>query len=120
MGGTLAQAQLPPVLLVTGTPDLETACRAANLPVAGYLLKPFDFSALDEVVQRVRRLADYCTSLRTQPGRVPAGHPGEETWRTAITETIGVLEKTKHSFRSKELGGLRQRLQRLLAQNGSA
>jgi DNA-binding NtrC family response regulator len=49
----LANDAMPPILLITGTPELETALRAANLPVAGYLLKPVDFSILDGVIQRI-------------------------------------------------------------------
>lgn len=38
----LASECLPPILLMTGSPEIETAIRAVNLPVAGYLLKPLD------------------------------------------------------------------------------
>jgi len=151
----LQRASAPPILLVTGTPDLETACRAANLPVAGYLLKPLDFTLLDEVVQRIlqeqfrrrdflhlaqeaiqvltaqgaehspeetklaSRLTGFCASLQAQSGRTMVGRPADEAWRAAIAENIGVLEKTKHSFRSKDLGQLRLRLQQLLDQSAA-
>lgn len=141
----------PPILLITGTPDLETALRAANLPVEGCLLKPVDFAALDGVVQRilqkfrrrrefidvardiaqllaarglagtseettlVERLGRLSASLQPPNGRAAAGPSADEIWRAAITDAITVLEKTKDSFRSKELGGLRQRLQKMLA-----
>lgn len=39
--------------------------------------------------------------------------PRRERYLEAIDETIDVLEKTKRSFRSKELGALRQKLQDL-------
>ncbi len=38
----------------------------------------------------------------------------EETLRTALEETIEVLERTRRSFKSRELGQLRQRLIDLL------
>jgi YesN/AraC family two-component response regulator len=38
----------------------------------------------------------------------------------ALRETIAVLEKTRHHFKSKELGELRKRLRALLPENGSA
>jgi len=38
----------------------------------------------------------------------------EETLRTALEETIEVLERTRGSFKSRELGQLRQRLIDLL------
>lgn len=50
----LASDSLPPVLLMTGSPDLENAMRAANLPVAGYILKPLDYLS---VRSRIERLA---------------------------------------------------------------
>ncbi|MBA1237362.1 MULTISPECIES: HAD-IG family 5'-nucleotidase [Stutzerimonas stutzeri subgroup] len=40
----------------------------------------------------------------------------EETLRTALEETIEVLERTRRSFKSRELGQLRQRLIDLLEQ----
>jgi DNA-binding response OmpR family regulator len=140
----------PPILLITGTPDLETACRAANLPVAGYLKKPINYIHLEAAMARIlgdnRRNRDFvvvaqeiiallsarpaqkgsdesaligrmtqlAASFRTPGRRISADQPAEEAWRAAIAETIAVIEKTKHSFRSKELGNLRQRLQRLL------
>ena len=152
----LQRASVPPILLVTGTPDLETACRAANLPVAGYLLKPLDFTILDEVVRRIleeqirrrdfihlaqeaiqmltghggehspeetrlaSRLAGFCTSLQSQSGRAWVDRTADEAWRAAVAETIGVLEKTKHSFRSKDLGQLRLRLKQLLDQSDTS
>ncbi len=40
----------------------------------------------------------------------------EETLRTALEETIQVLERTRRSFKSRELGQLRRRLIELLDQ----
>ena len=141
---------MPPVLLITGSPELETAYRAANLPVAGYLLKPVDFSTLDGVIQRivqehrrrceficvieniikmfsptshhdagegkyvVERLQNLSTGFRTRVGRIAGGQVDTDMWRSAVIDTIAVIEKTKHSFRSKDLGELRRRLQQLL------
>lgn len=45
--------KLPPVALITGTPELKTAMRAANLPVAAYLLKPCDPRELSGVVRNL-------------------------------------------------------------------
>jgi len=141
----------PAILLMTGQPEFETACRAANLPVAGYLVKPVDFSTLDATLQRIihrqRRRADFLSlsgdivrllgSLGLQdsaketmlvnklallaacfnsrrPEADDIGPAPDQLWRTAIADTIAVIEKTKHSFRSKDLGELRRRLQQLL------
>ena len=40
----------------------------------------------------------------------------EETLRTALEETIQVLERTRRSFKSRELGQLRRRVIDLLEQ----
>lgn len=141
----------PAIILMTGQPEFETACRAANLPVAGYLLKPADFTTLDDTLQRVirqqRRRTDFLSLSRdilqllgTHGLMDPAEEAqlvnklallagcfnarGPETsgdtashdllWRSAIADTITVIEKTKHSFRSKDLGELRHRLEQLL------
>jgi len=142
----------PAIILMTGQPEFETACRAANLPVAGYLTKPADFTTLDETLQRVicqqRRRTDFlsvsrdilrllgasgmrdsaeeamlvnklallagCFGTRTTDAGGSAAASNDLLWRAAIADTISVIEKTKHSFRSKDLGELRQRLQQLL------
>ncbi len=140
----LARPGLPPLLLLTGNPEIVTALRAANLPVAGYLAKPPDFSTLRERLQELVRqhrrrvglealareaaalagalalsaplagkLDHLAACLATEAAR-PAREPGAGAWRDAIIETITVLEKTKHSFRSRELGQLRSRLDQLL------
>jgi len=141
----------PAVILVTGSPNFETACRAANLPVAGYLLKPMQLASLDPILQRIingqRQRADFLTLshdilrlLGTQGTEDPTGQttlvnklaqlaqcfnarnldpsgdgsPNDVRWRAALGDTIAVIEKTKHSFHSRELGQLRIRLQHLL------
>lgn len=142
----LQREDAPPLLLLSGNPELETALRAANLPVAGYLVKPPDFTALGQMLEHLihdhrqrtslRRLARDAAQLATNNLDADLGaklselarclndttHQRRGTleggasapWRTAIIETITVLERTKHSFRSKELGVLRQRLETLL------
>jgi CheY-like chemotaxis protein len=145
----------PPVVLLTGNPEIGSALRAANLPVAGYLVKPPDYPQLAAIIrrelagQRQRRellalAAATASLLAPSPGRPEVDSPlhrnlsqlsrllqevvaaarrgpsggddSSQVWRSAIAETIGVLEKTKHSFRSKELGELRARLERIAAQ----
>lgn len=143
----------PPVVLLTGNPQLVTAQRAANLPVAAYLTKPPDYAELralldrliaqerhrrtlkalaDELQARTGAAADAtavalgqlfdrlsCWSecydrSRGGDGRDPIPTAVHARWREAVAETIGVIERTKHSFRSKELGQLRRRLEDLL------
>lgn len=144
----------PPVLLMTGSPELETAMRAANLPVAGYLLKPINFARTERLIAQLtadharRRdllsisrdltsllatrtgdptapapafaaeLARLARALHAEGNRssreLTARGPEATVFQHAITDAIAVLERTKHSFRSKELGELRQRLVRLV------
>ena len=147
----------PPVVLMTGSPELETAMRAANLPIAAYLLKPLDHTQLAATLARLIRLqaqhrafraaAREITALVDEAGlesladpqlasrfrllarelaaesaqdfrRAPAGD--QAPWRAAILDTIATLEKTKHSFRSKDLGQLRARLEQFLQQPAAA
>lgn len=140
----------PPVLLMTGNPELETAMRAANLPVAGYLLKPLFYEEAAATLERLatdhhrrRELLDLANEvtrllaavsappadplavelhrlarqLAAEAQRSPRETKPADTggqWREAVAHTIAVLEKTKHSFRSKELGELRRRLEQLV------
>ena len=71
-------------------------------------------STLDPLLQHVAELALKMGATIQRAPRLPAGTDRTAPWRDAVLEAVLVLEKTKHSFRSKELGELRQRLQRLL------
>ncbi len=144
----LSADMAPPIVLITGNPELETTLRAANLPVAGYLVKPPDLAALTRLAQSLitghrhrrelhelsrdvaglltvsgsesapvrDRLLQLSRLLSAESSRTPRSSPTADDgiWRSAIAETVTVLERTKHSFRSKDLGQLRQRLQRVL------
>ena len=68
--------------------------------------------------QRLAELAASFLAGTGRPARVPLAAnvtDGDFRWRSALTEAIAVIEKTRHSFRSKELGQLRQRLEKMLA-----
>jgi len=165
-----------PVILVTGYPSLKSAIQSIQMPVAAYLVKPFDFNELlvrvQSSIEKFRVYRTIC-SLRqnlqewhreltdieevlismaedTSSSVIDAffeltfrnivgalsdmkhlaeasvlhtveGAPLEpchlfncprlNTLRDALVETIGVLEKTKNAFKSKDLGELRQRLE---------
>lgn len=51
---------------------------------------------------------------KDRPLRELSGHPERDMLRNAVDETVEVLERTKKSFKSKELATLRKRLERLL------
>lgn len=143
----------PPVLLMTGNPEIVTAVRAANLPVAGYLAKPVPFAEIVDMIQTllaasrqrqalralvsevgtlttdrkelpsdlVRRLDALVIALVAESGRpLRAARDPDAPARQAIRDTITVLEKTRQSFRSQELGRLRRHLEQVLAKNATA
>lgn len=62
----------------------------------------------------VLRLVDHRTPGK--PLRRLSRHPETEMFRRAIEHTIGVLDKTRTAFKSKELADLRRRLEVALAQ----
>jgi FixJ family two-component response regulator len=164
-----------PVILVTGYPSLGSAIQSIQLPVAAYVVKPFEF---DELLAQVRRstetfrvyravrttqqrLRDWLKELTSieevlkvapdfQASFAPVDAFLELTFQNivgsmsdlkhltqsiamhnlegqevchllhcprlteltdALSETVGVLEKTKHAFKSKDLGELRRKLE---------
>ena len=167
-----------PIIVVTGTPSVDTAVKSVGLNVCNYLIKPFDVScfltevqkavqlsvlrhSIDDSMSNFLRVTDQLAELRaelarTKPdlngtashfltvliggivdslsagvlainrieegGGVPYHDKRQTTQKiqkspqdtemlvTAIKETIETLEKTKQSFKSKELGILRKKL----------
>lgn len=146
----LARPNSPAVVLITGNPELESTLRAANLAVAGYLVKPLDLDtlhplcarlvaqrrqqcellelsratsdlladgALDPAIrEHLQRLAHVFTAASAASPRTAAASDDAQ-WRATIAEAILVLEKTKHAFRSKDLGALRVRLESTLRES---
>lgn len=145
-----ARRNAPVVVLITGNPELESTLAAANIAVAGYLVKPLDFATLGKLVQRLvdeRRRQSQLAELSLSASQLLAAASGEamqfdpqlqnhlrevgerlhshtrqpritandELLRRTVAEAVDVLEKTKHNFRSKQLGDLRRRLQQSLA-----
>lgn len=165
------QAGLP-VILVTGSPSIDSAARSVGLAVAAYLIKPLEseeflsqvaraierYRCFRAVGERRRRLlaasaeleklehtlrapaagnltgslqvyfdltldnaADCVLELRRlmEAARVGAADPQDHQPVTArpvklveaLWETITVLEKTKSSFKSRELAELRRKLE---------
>lgn len=162
-----------PVILVTGYPSLRSAIQSVQLPVAAYLVKPFEFDELLAQVQvsiehihtyrtirsARQRMLDLCHDLqsieqamsivpregstitvdaflRLTIGNIAGGLadlkylteacvlqdseqpvcrlfrcPREAMFMESLLETIDVLKDTKKSFKSKELGELRARLE---------
>jgi CheY-like chemotaxis protein len=165
-----------PVILVTGSPTLETAIRSIHLPVVAYLVKPVDFqelmahvrngvyrfrmfrmlrdtkqrlldwnhdlSRLEQWMTRIngdasavpvdvflaltfRNMVGCLTDLRNITEALAAQSPIQQTCHLlecprldtltdAVEDTIRVLEKTKKAFKSKELGGLRRKLEEIV------
>ena len=168
---------LPPVILATGHPSIETAAMAVRFNVLGYLVKPVAPDDLLRLVRRgvdasqtlrhlrrrrieveqllveMRRLEDTSQAILRQGGQdalstylslsmehiltaigdlrnlveaIVARESGERASERlrdarpfilldALREAIQVLERTKGSFKSRELAELRRRLEQLLA-----
>lgn len=54
-----------PIILSTGYPSVETAVASLNLFVIEYLIKPFEFSALDGAIRRALRSRSFMNQLAT-------------------------------------------------------
>ena len=84
------------------------------------VLEAFPTLTLEQISESMRDLERYIEAItkhksegRSAPG---TGSAGNDVLLCSIRETIAVLVKTKGSFKSKELGDLRRRLEALLAQ----
>jgi len=168
-----------PIIVVTGTPSVDTAVKSVGLNVCNYLIKPFEVGffltevekavqlsvlrhSIDDSMSNFLRVTDQLAELRAElarskpdlggtasnfltvliggivdslsagvlaMNRIEEGAPmpyhdkryqgaqkiqksphDAEMLITAIKETIETLEKTKQSFKSKELGTLRKKL----------
>jgi DNA-binding response OmpR family regulator len=73
---------------------------------------------LSNILSLMLDLKNFTDSLTKQPGQEAAAE--RVTLHRAVRDTIDVLERTKQSFKSKELGELRRRLEDLIrtAQSG--
>ncbi len=133
-----------PVIVVTAFPTLNSAVESVELPVTGYMLKPIDVAALLERVRSVvgrrrasqaveaqrARLETWLTELdgvrqAIESGAAPAQAPGDpclllgcpqrQALVAMLREVIEVLQRTKGSFKSKELAALRKKVEQTVA-----
>jgi CheY-like chemotaxis protein len=158
----------PPVILITGSPTIETATKSVGLVVFAYVTKPCSSEKLQQLIRdagahgRVRRAilegetrikswSEDISRIREVLQRAPDAPVGLQSYLTvtlsnlvaalgdfaevtdviarsdphkrqvesaalvkALQETVGVLENTRHLFKSKELGNLRKKLEELL------
>ena len=167
-----------PVLLVTGYPSANSAIESIKLNVTAYLVKPVEFSELQEHVEKAiedcrtyravndtrKRLLKWCNDLdniKKTIGRksenatsvaintffeltlrnvfdslMDLKHMTEEmamqsdeqyvcnllncpsltTLKGGISDTVEVLKKTRNSFKSKDLGELRKKLETIIGE----
>jgi len=85
----------------------ELPAKAAAVPMEAY----FNLT-LRNLLAALVELKQFNEALARAPGKTASME--NATLHKALQETIGVLEKTKQSFKSKELGELRRRLEGLL------
>jgi CheY-like chemotaxis protein len=110
-----------PVILVTGYPSIESAIESFNLPVVGYLVKPFDYDQLLALVEKQvsrakirhnlqtvrQQLANWCADLEAASSLIaPEGQRGSpEPVATLVTRNLSGVAGTV-----SELGRLAQSL----------
>jgi DNA-binding response OmpR family regulator len=91
----------------------ESSAGKLSLPVDNFI--ELTFNNILTLVSDLKRLTD---AALHQQASAEACHllscPRAEALYGVLAETIGVLEKTKNSFKSKELGSLRKKLETLL------
>lgn len=165
-----------PIVLLTGSPSVETAVRSVQMRVVAYLVKPPDFTELcntltsaivehrnlrilnagrtrlqdwDREIARLQTLlqqpatADRPTAMRNYlrltlrnlvlglveletlflRDDISLGANGvveRQNLLNAVRQTIGVLQRTKDHFKSKELAELRKDLEALVAETSPA
>ncbi len=100
--------------------DLQAVEQHLRLSPGPVLKEPFEayFAVcFESVLANLESLRDVAVSARLSgPGGRPEAAPTTPLLiLEALRDTIDVLEKTKDSFRSKELADLRRRLEKLLA-----
>lgn len=151
-----------PVILLTGSPSVETAATSVRLSVNAYLLKPPELGELRALVREaianhrvyraIRSQWDQLEALSREATRQLAARPsgaseaekadGQHSLMMALKdllragvssdtaaahqlarhaelvhalhEAVAVLERTKRAFKSKQLGTLRQQLEKIL------
>ncbi|MEW5702617.1 MAG: response regulator [Candidatus Zixiibacteriota bacterium] len=97
---------------------LKSTGDATRVPVSAFAVL-----TLRNIGAALSDLQQIIDSLTEAAGDADACHlfdcPRPAALRAALKETVSVLERTKRSFKSRELGELRARLERLLAQEGA-
>ena len=112
--------------LLQASADLQRLETSLRTPVAGTYdasVQAFLDLTLQNAAQSLLDLRRLMDTLRARPQTGDAAHWLQSARPVilleALWETIAVLEKTKNSFKSKELGQLRKRLECLVG-NGSS
>ncbi len=133
-----------PVIVVTAFPTLNSAVESVELPVSGYMLKPVDVGTLLERVREVSGRRRALRAVEEKRARVEAwlrdldstreaiatgampsepagdacllvGCPERQNLLATLREVIEVLQRTKGSFKSKELAALRKKVEQVVS-----
>ena len=87
-------------------PELTAAAESARAEVNGHVV--------NNLCRLLLGLTEFARSTDAAALPLAEGSPTAPLV-AALEETIEVLNQTRHSFRSRSLGGLRERLEKLLA-----
>lgn len=101
---------------------LEQALRNTRSETPASALNAFPWLSLQNVHQSLVELQRYAEALTRLPQEtLKGGNPALQPMvlLEALRSTIGILEKTKSSFKSKELAELRRRLEQVVGRGGN-
>jgi DNA-binding response OmpR family regulator len=93
--------------------------------------RPLDWTLKNYLAQNINRMNVLYSNFNQTLSRIAEGTVSTQTdvcefmqcprlgaYKEALLDTVEVLERTKHAFKSKELGELRRRLEGLLKESG--
>jgi len=111
----LVRAWYQELEVVEGTfssPSRQSFCDPVNV----FMQSTFHriVSAQTELFNLFTMLADH---RKVGQRRIQFSDPRVDLLRDALTDTVAVLEKTKHAFKSKDLGVLRKHLERVITES---
>jgi len=100
----LDQADAPALFIITGQPELEITIAAANLPIAGFLLKPPDYAQLGPMLKETLRRREEHRQLRATLQQAvdelaAAGETGHAPLQSRLREVISQLDASLHHVR---------------------
>lgn len=97
----LSEADAPALFIITGQPELEITIAAANLPIAGFLLKPPDYQQLEPLLRESLKHREEHRQLRATLKQAveelaAAGASHHAPLQSRLREVINQLDANPH------------------------